>query len=476
MRKSVFSEYFYLCATIISSAIICIAVVLLVVSSEFYKSEKRNYIIQTASEVLATTELSIASKGDVDTAFLKNVYLNISDTTEIDFTLVDSDGVALVCSEAPPCSHTERNIGENTLKKITEEGFFEVSSFDHYYDDAFFNLAYKMNGTNGVYYLIAKMSVESLTQYLSKLLGILLIVTVVILIFVFITLYAATKRLMDPIHEMTLAAKRFGEGDFSKELYIPGQNELGFLANSLNEMAKSLAAIEENRKSFVSNVSHELKTPMTTIGGFVDGILDGTIPPEKHKYYLRIVSQEVDRLARLVRSMLNISKYEAGELDLSTENFDLMPIVVRTVLLFEKRIDEKQVEIRGIEHGRFMLNADPDLTQQVIYNLVENAVKFVNKGGYIAFEFTEKGNGYSSVKIRNSGEGLKSHEMEHVFDRFYKADASRGIDKTGVGLGLNIVRSIIKLHDGEIFVRSESNEYVEFEFTMKTGVREAPKT
>jgi signal transduction histidine kinase len=296
-----------------------------------------------------------------------------------------------------------------------------------------------------------------------------------LLAIVFIAVYAATKHLMTPIKDMTLAAKRFGEGDFSNKLYAPEQNELGFLANSLNEMAVSLEALEENRKSFVSNVSHELKTPMTVIGGFVDGILDGTIPPEKHDYYLHIVSDEVDRLARLVRSMLNISKYEAGEMSLSTSNFDIMPIIVKTLLIFEDRIDEKQVEIKGIEHGRFMLDADPDLTQQVVYNLVENAVKFVDKGGYIAFDFSAGSDGMSVIKIRNSGEGLKENEISKVFDRFYKADASRGIDKTGVGLGLSIVSSIIKLHGGTILVRSEPGEYVEFEFTMKTGVKESRK-
>lgn len=471
MRKSVFSEYFLLCATIISAAIISVAAVMLVVSSEFYKSEKKSYIIQTADEVMASTKLSLLY-GGVDTGYLKNVYLNISDTTNIDFTLIDSNGGALVCSEAPPCSHTGRNIGEATLNKFTAEGFYELSSLDHFYDDTNFNLAYRIDMDGEVYYLLAKMSDKSLEDYLTKLLMVLVSVTVVVMIVIFIALFAATKRLMNPIREMTLAAKRFGEGDFSRKLYNPDQNELGFLANSLNEMATSLEEIEETRKDFVSNVSHELKTPMTTIGGFVDGILDGTIPPEKHRHYLHIVSQEVERLARLVRSMLNISKYEAGEMSLSTENFDLMPVIVDTLMFFEDRIDGKNVEIRGIDHGRFMLNADKDLTKQVLFNLIENAVKFVNNDGYIAFDFEQCADGMSAVRIRNSGEGLKANEINKVFDRFYKTDPSRGIDKTGVGLGLSIVRSIIKLHDGVILVRSDPDEYVEFEFTLKTGVRE----
>ncbi len=465
MRKSVFSEFFTLCAAIISAAIVCVAVVLIIISSEFYKNDKKGYLITNADTIMSITKLSIDSADGVNTDYLNNIYLNVTDTTEIVFTLTDSNGVALVCSEAPPCSHTGRKIGEDILNKVGDEGFFELSSLDHFYPSTVFNLVYKFRSAGNEYYLFSKLSDAPLQQYLTKLIIALAIASVAILVLVFIAIYAAVKHLMTPVKEMTLAAKRFGNGDFSEKLYVPEDNEFGFLANSLNEMASSLEAIEENRKSFISNVSHELRTPMTTIGGFVDGILDGTIPKEKHKYYLRIVSEEVDRLARLVKSMLNISKYEAGEMEMTKETFDLMPLLVKVLLMFETRIDEKHVEIRGIEHGRFMVSADSDLMQQVLYNLVENAVKFVNDGGYIEFAF-ENRDGSSVIRIRNSGEGLKANEISKVFDRFYKADASRGIDKTGVGLGLSIVRSIIKLHDGKILVRSEPNSFVEFEITL----------
>lgn len=465
MRKSVFSEFFTLCAAIISAAVVCAAVVLIVISSEFYKNDKKSFLVTNADSVMTATKLAIDSAGGVSTDYLKNMYLNVTDTTEIVFTLTDSNGVALVCSEAPPCSHTGRNIGEETLNKVDEDGFFELSTLDHFYPSTVFNLVYKFEAAGNEYYLFSKLSDTPLQQYLTKLIITLAIVSVIVLALVFVAIYAAVKHLMTPVKYMTLAAKRFGDGDFSEKLYVPEDNEFGFLANSLNEMASSLEAIEENRKSFISNVSHELRTPMTTIGGFVDGILDGTIPAEKHNYYLRIVSEEIDRLARLVRSMLNISKYEAGEMEMTKEVFDLMPILVKTVLMFEKRIDDKHVEIRGIDRGMFMVNADADLIQQVIYNLVENAVKFVNDGGYIEFAFESKDD-TSIIRIRNSGEGLKANEISKVFDRFYKADASRGIDKTGVGLGLSIVRSIIKLHEGKILVRSEPDSFVEFEIRI----------
>lgn len=465
MRKSVFSDFFTLCAAIISAAIVCVAAVLIVISSEFYKNDKKDFIITNAETILSVTKLSIDSADGVDVDYLNNIYLNVTDTTEIVFTLTDSNGVALVCSEAPPCSHTGRKIGEDILNRVGDTGFFELSSLGHFYPSTVFNLAYKFDGAGKKYYLFAKLSDTPLQQYLTKLIIALAIASAAVLVLVFIAIYAAVKHLMTPIKEMTFAAKRFGDGDFSDKLYVPEDNEFGFLANSLNEMASSLEAIEENRKSFISNVSHELRTPMTTIGGFVDGILDGTIPKEKHNYYLKIVSEEVDRLARLVTSMLNISKYEAGEMKMTKKEFNLMPLVVKVLLMFEQRIDAKHVDIRGVDRSKFIVNADSDLMQQVLYNLVENAVKFVDEGGYIEFSF-EENEGSSIIRIRNSGDGLKANEISKVFDRFYKADASRGIDKTGVGLGLSIVRSIIKLHDGKILVRSEPNSFVEFEIMI----------
>ena len=206
MRKSVFSEYFFLCAAIISSAIICVAAVLLVVSSELYKNEKKDYLAELTRDAVTATRLSIASDKGNDTGFLKNVYLNISNSSDIDFTLVDSDGVALVCSEAPPCSHTNRKIGRETLERVTEEGFYELSSLDRFYDNAYFHYAYKIRQNGATYYLFAKMSAESLMEYMKELVEVLIVVTVIVLLFIFIALYAATKRLIEPIRDMTLAA------------------------------------------------------------------------------------------------------------------------------------------------------------------------------------------------------------------------------------------------------------------------------
>jgi len=470
MRKSIFAEFFYLCSAIIFAAVICIGAVLILVSIENFKIQQRNHLVKVSDEVTAITMVCCLSDDSFDTNRLFSAYNNAAKTYDTDFALVDSNGKALVYSEASPCfAHKGTKGISGILKTVDNDGYFSVGTLGDYYQKSCFTFIFPVELNGMKYYLFSTMPIESFTDYVLKLvLFFFAAATSIVLLIVLPSVYFAIKRLLAPVKDMTIAARRFGEGDFSQKLYIVQQNELGFLANSLNEMANSLQALDENRRSFVSNVSHEFKTPLTTIGGFVDGMLDGTIPKDMHRHYLKIVSEEVDRLSRLVRSMLNISKYESGELKMTTECFDIVPISAKTVFLFENKINVKEVDIRGLDADRFIVNADKDLVQQVIYNLVENAVKFVNNGGYISFDYSQTEN-FVTVRIRNSGQGLKEHEISKVFDRFYKADESRGIDKSGVGLGLSIVSSIIKLHGGTILVRSEWGEFVEFEFTLARG-------
>ena len=472
MPKSIFRSFFGLFAAIIVSAILVIGAVLLLVSKEYFKSSTKADMITAANEAIEEIKLSCPSGGQLDLDFTEKLLLKLADISNDEFTLTDSGGDLLICTEQEgSCTHKNRPFSQRTLQQVSQsgaEGYFLYGTLDSIDEPPAFNLGSKFMLNNETFYLFSQVSPNELEAYLRSLLLTFGAVAVVIVATLFPIVYFSVKRLTDPIKDMTIAAKRFGEGDFSQKVDIKEENELGYLANTLNEMAASLEIIEETRKSFVSNVSHELKTPMTSIGGFIDGILDGTIPEDKHRYYLGIVSDEVKRLARLVRSMLNIAKYETGDIAMKTEDFDIVPLVIKTVLLFEKRIEDKNVEVIGLDTGRFFVNADTDLIQQVIYNLVENAIKFVNDGGYIKFTFSQE-NDKTLIGIRNSGEGLNSEELPQVFDRFYKTDASRGKDKTGVGLGLSIVRSIVKLHDGTISVKSALNEYVEFIFSLNTG-------
>ena len=318
------------------------------------------------------------------------------------------------------------------------------------------------------------MNAASLTEYQFAALQMFLIVAAAAFILAFVVVGLFSYRLVKPLRQMSAAAKSFGDGDFSIRVPVTSNDEIGQLATAFNNMADSLSGSESMNRSFVANVSHELKTPMTTIAGFIDGILDGTIPPERQSHYLHIVSDEVKRLSRLVRTMLNLSRIDNGELKLRPNDFDISETVLSTVLTFEKSIDEKKIDIRGLDTLQPMqVHGDEDLLHQVVYNLVENAVKFTNTEGYISFNVSDSIDRIV-VTIENSGSGIQSDELPLVFEKFYKTDKSRSQDKNGMGLGLYLVRTIIKLHGGDISVSSVVNEYTRFSFYIPKP-QEPPK-
>lgn len=285
----------------------------------------------------------------------------------------------------------------------------------------------------------------------------------------FIFVYISTYKMVKPLHEMNEAAKQYAIGDFSKRITIKkkgNRNEIDELTESFNSMAQALSVLEMSRRDFISNVSHELKTPMTTISGFIDGILDGTISKEEQGKYLEIISDEVKRLSRLVTGMLNMNKLEAGKIDINSVKFDISEMIFNTLFSFEQILEKKNVDVRGLEEfGVNTVFADKDMINQVVYNLVDNAVKFTPEGGYI--EVSSKSDAEKAIiKIKNSGKGIAPEEQSKIFERFYKVDKSRSYDTKGAGMGLYIVKTIIELHGGYITVRSEENQYTEFIFTI----------
>ena len=265
---------------------------------------------------------------------------------------------------------------------------------------------------------------------------------------------------------MSAAAKRFAVGDFSYRVKIESNDELADLGYAFNDMAEALDKLEGSRRSFVANVSHELKTPMTSIAGFIDGILDGTIPKEKHEYYLKIVSDEVRRLSRLVVAMLNMSKMESGDFEMKPKNYNITDQIIHILLTFEQKIDKKNIEIRGLETLEPMfVKADTDMVYQVIYNIFDNAVKFTDENGYINIGISDAGD-MLEISIENSGLGIKSDELSRIFERFYKVDKSRSLDAKGTGLGLYLAKTIVEMHGGRIFARSKNEKTAEFVFTL----------
>ncbi len=282
-----------------------------------------------------------------------------------------------------------------------------------------------------------------------------------------IAVYFITERIINPLRVMTSAAKEMSKGNFSTRIPVYGKDEVSELSKAFNDMAESLDSLEKMRNSFLANVSHDLRTPMTTISGFIDGITSGAIPPEKHEYYLGIISEEVHRLSRLVGQLLDISRLESGERKFNMTEFDIAEMARIVLISFEQRIEEKHLDVEFDSDDDMLVLADRDSIHQVIYNLCHNAIKFANDGGRFSIKISRVQDKKIKVSVFDEGQSIPDEDKKLVFDRFYKTDKNRGLDKSGVGLGLYISKTIIEAHGEKIWVESVEGESCEFIFTLK---------
>ena len=482
MQRSLFRKYFSVCCSVVLMSIVILGILFMVFAAQYFKEDKLGALEKNAEYA---AELTLEHVVSIDGVYqivdynssLTTAWIPMAKSMDADIYLSNLSGEVLLCTHRSTCSHKAYGINEDIINKIKEDGIYkEVGKMGEIYKSSYYTVGVPLKLSDGriAGIVFASTSAQELTDFMGEILKMFLLSALVMMVVTFAVVYVVTGNLVRPLREMVKATESFAKGDFSARVPINERDEIGKLSMAFNNMAASLAQQESVRRSFVANVSHELKTPMTSIAGFIDGILDGTIPPEKERHYLTIVSDEVKRLSRLVRSMLNIAKIEAGEMKLNPTVFDVNEAVLSSIFTFEQTIESKHLEIKGLDAGKIMVEADEDLIHQVVYNLLENAVKFVNEGGYIEVSYTVDAK-RTYINIKNSGEGIPKDEISKVFDRFYKTDRSRSIDKTGVGLGLHIVRSIVNLHQGEVIVRSVEGEYCEFSFSVATAPKALTK-
>lgn len=288
-----------------------------------------------------------------------------------------------------------------------------------------------------------------------------------ILIASMIAIYLISEKVVRPLRDISEAAKSFAAGKFDVRVPVRGRDEVAALAVAVNNMAESLDNYDAMRNTFMSNVSHDLRSPMTSIAGFIDGILDGVIPPEKHEYYLQMVSDEIKRLSRLVASLLDLSRIQAGERKFTMSEFDICEMGRQILISFEQKIDEKNLQISfECDEDSMTVIADRDAIHQVFYNLCDNAVKFAEEGGAFWISIRKLKNRKVLVSVYNEGQGITEEDLPLVFERFYKSDKSRGLNKSGVGLGLFISKTIVEAHGEKIWVESEAGKDCCFNFTV----------
>lgn len=482
--KSLFLKYMNVSVIIVFLSFLLLGIILTMTISSYWYNEKHTSLTHRADSIADYIRMNIREKYPTDdektipfewidkgsAAYMGEFLRVYAADMDSDIIVVDTNAhVVVSVSENPRLKMGTALLTESVEKILAQNTSFEKGNLGGLYEsDRYISskLLTVHSGRAVVGAVIVTTDTKDIDSFTGMVMRIFILAAIATLSMSILAIGLFSYNMVRPLKQMSTAAKQFGKGDFSIRVSVSGNDEINELATAFNNMAESLSSSEMIRKSFVANVSHELKTPMTTIAGFIDGILDGTIPPEKQDYYLHIVSDEVRRLSRLVRSMLDLSRIDSGELKLNFQNFDLLDVLVNVLLTFEQEIDRKNIEIRGLDTiTPKPVYGDKDLLHQVVYNLVENAVKFTNEGGYIAFDIQENAEQTDFI-IRNSGMGIKSSEIDLIFGRFYKTDKSRSKDKKGLGLGLYLVRSIVRLHGGNIKATSEVGDYTEFTFYL----------
>lgn len=476
-KKSLFSKYLFISLVIVLISFLILGVMLVFFVAQYSADEKQKLLNENANLVSDMIEERVVILNDsifldeTDTNVVRNIISTISASINSDIFITDRDGTTLLCSEGGNCSHIQHQIpADIQFSTIHGKSFFE-STLGNIYTTKHYVTGVPIYADTGNMKIIAGMVYASTeSTFFSDVTGDIFKIFFFAAIATFVVVFCITSlfsyRMVKPLRQMSYAAHNFAKGDFSIRVPVSSNDEIGRLAEAFNHMADSVAMSENTRRSFIANVSHELKTPMTTIAGFIDGILDGTIPKEKQNYYLNIVQVEVRRLSRLVSSMLSLARIDNGELHLNKSNFNITNTIINTLLTFEQKISDKNIDIKGLENIQTVyIDGDPDMIHQVIYNLFENAVKFVNEGGYISVQL-ENLSDKITLEIKNSGHGIEPEELKHIFERFYKTDKSRSQDKNGMGLGLYIVKTIMRQHGGDIEAKSVVDDYCSFKLWL----------
>ncbi len=397
--------------------------------------------------------------GDTYTLFQLNVK-QVAEEADSIVAILNTEGENLYYYNPFKLEEKSITIEEELFEKIISGSinhdfellFAEEPSYYHLYAENIYNSENKLVCT----VLLATPEREYYKLIFD--LSILLLFTIFAMVIVgFILIFFITSRITPPLKNMSEIATKYARGNFNERLDENSNCvEIDELAISLNEMASFLAEAERKNTTFIENVSHELKTPMTSISGFVDGMLDGTISEDMRDKYLKIISEEVKRLSRLTVKMLQNAKISDYKFSITKKEFDFSDLIFKVVFSFENQINDKELNVNLDVPSKQIAYGDRDNIYQVVYNLIENAIKYVDNGGIFEVNVycrAEK----VYCEIINTGPTIPKEKLPNLFDRFYKVDSSRTIDTTGAGLGLFLVKKIILMHSGDINVISENN-------------------
>lgn len=470
--KTIFSRVFVTNLVTVLTGIIILASLQMVLMSNYITRQNETSLSKNAESIVGLINNGISQDS------LSVVLGGFSKSSNSHIIVTDVSGNVLVnTKDSGYLQNPARNsLGTEYLRDVLAgRRSTYVGTMNGLFTETMFVLAEPVRDGSGEVHgaVLVSVPIPQRRSMVVELFKILLFSALVVILTSFILSYMLSKILANPIKRVSSSAKEFAKGDLSSRVEIDrvdeNVTELTELADAFNNMADELEKSEDIRMSFISDVSHELRTPMTTIGGFIDGILDDTIPLEKQKDYLKIVRDEVTRLSRIVNTFLDITRMQSDKVKLVFSNFDVNEVIRLIIIGLEPKIDKKNLNIElEFMSGVCYVRADSDKIKMVITNLIDNAIKFTNEGGTIKISVTPKGSEVQ-IGIYNTGVGIPEEQQKIIFERLYKVDKSRSINKEGTGIGLYIVKSMLSAHGKDIKVRSVEGEYAEFIFCLDKG-------
>lgn len=428
--------------------------------------EKQNSLINEAN-LLAEQTISSYVQGITSLEYLQLRFDEFEDTLKTSAWFFSDTGDLIVASNSGNLKVLPHNILTIDPELNMDKGFTQTGNFYNMFSGTMISIGIPILA-DGVKqgYLILHAPMEQLDSQQENMLSIMYMPFFVILLVLVIVLAFLSRSIIRPIGKLNTAAREYAKGNFEMKTGVKRQDEIGELSDSLEYMAEELSKLDEYRKNFIANISHDFRSPLTSIKGYLEAMLDGTIPPEKYNRYLNIVLNESKRLTKLTSGLLELNDFDTYGPILKKQNFDIVDVVRETRNTVEGVYEKKKIDFQiKCPAENTVVYADKMKIGQVVHNLIDNAIKFSPKGGKITVTIYDK-NDKVFVSVKDQGPGIEKDKQKRVFDRFYKTDSSRGKDKQGTGLGLSITKEIIKAHGENINLISTEGAGSEFVFSL----------
>lgn len=465
MRKTLYLKFLLAYAIFGCFGFLVVATFVSSMTIEHLKREKADALYKEAT-LIANTYASDLYNSEASLETVKPQLDALSTYLGAEIWIINPSGRMIMTTNAPLDVEHETMV-ENFDPTVTSGSYYAVGDFFNWFSEDMLSVFapitsnYKVQG-----YVVIHAAMSSIRASSESLLNISYIMLVIFFLLSLIILIFFTEMVYIPLRKITTATEQYAAGNLHYEFQVDSEDEIGYLAASLSYMANEIARSEDNQKKFIANVSHDFRSPLTSIKGYLEAMQDGTIPPELYDKYLGILLNETDRLIKLTNSLLTLNNLNMKGVVLEKSTFDINQVIRSTAASFEGTCRQKRIGIDLVLTGDTLpVLADKSKIEQVLYNLLDNAIKFSHADSTIKIETSEK-HGKVFVSVKDHGIGIPKDSLKLIFDRFYKTDLSRGKDKKGTGLGLSITKEIIQAHNENINVISTEGVGSEFIFSL----------